>query len=303
MRLSLIFLSFFIALFIFSIGSYGTEEYAMKTGKSCGFCHVDPSGGGELTSAGKSYQASLHSGEGVSNTGSAKRIYRLVVGFIHILTGFFWFGTILYVHLVLKPRYAAKGLPKGEMAVGLVSMAVMAVTGSILAYFRVSSPEMLFHTRFGILLTVKIAIFLLMVISAMIVVLVIAPRFRKKKTTQIAAGKAELTPGELSQFDGTEGRPAYFSYGGKVFDATSSRLWKNGVHMGRHHAGADLTEELKLAPHGEDKIEAMPVAAMLVGKDEFSGITAPQKAFYVMAYLNLAAVFGIVFILALWRWW
>ncbi len=303
MKFSLIFLSLFLAFFMFSSFGYATEEYAMKTGKECGYCHVDPSGGGELTSAGKAYRASLHPAEGAPNTGSAKYALRLVAGFIHILTGIFWFGTILYVHLVLKPAYAAKGLPKGEMAVGLASMAVMAVTGSVLTCFRVSSPEMLFHTRFGILLTVKIAIFLLMVISALIVVIVIAPRFRNKKSAQAVMGKEKLTPDELSSFDGKEGRPAYFSYGGKIFDATASRLWVKGVHMGRHHAGEDLTEQLKLAPHGDDKITAMPVAATLVGKDQCSGMTAPQKIFCAMAYLNLCAVFGIVLILALWRWW
>jgi predicted heme/steroid binding protein len=293
----------FFTLCILAGPSYGTEEYAMSTGKECGFCHVDPSGGGELTDSGKAYQASLHQEEGISKTGPLKRIIRLAAGFIHILTGFFWFGTILYVHLVLKPRYAAKGLPKGEMIIGLVSMASMAVTGTVLTFFRVSSPETLFHTRFGILLTVKIAIFLLMVISALFVVLVIAPRFRDKKMKKVAIGKSELTPDELSQFDGMEGRPTYFSYNGKVFDVTASRVWKNGVHMGRHHAGSDLTEDLTLAPHGDDKITFMPTVGTLTEKDEYSGMTTHQKTFYVMAYLNLAAVFSIIFILALWRWW
>jgi predicted heme/steroid binding protein len=302
MRHSLIFLGFAV-LFLLCGRAYGTEEYAMKTGKDCGFCHVDPSGGGELTAAGKAYLASLHHKEASPERGSAKRIFRLVVGFLHILTGFFWFGTILYVHLVLKPKYAAKGLPKGELAVGLVSMAVMAVTGAALTYYRVTSPDMLLHTRFGVLLTIKIAIFLLMVITALFVILVIAPRFRHKKTTVVSTGKNEISPAELSLYDGLEGRPAYFSYDGKVYDASASRLWKNGVHMGRHHAGADLTEELKLAPHGDDKITAMPVAAALVGHEESAGMTLPEKTFYVMAYLNLAAVFSIIFILALWRWW
>jgi hypothetical protein len=56
---------------------------------------------------------------------------------------------------------------------------------------------------------------------------------------------------------------------------------------------------LKHAQHGDEKITPMPIAAMLVGKDEFSGMTTPEKTFYVMAYLNLVAVFGITFILAL----
>jgi hypothetical protein len=77
----------------------------------------------------------------------------------------------------------------------------------------------------------------------------------------------------------------------------------NGVHMGRHQAGADLTEELKQAPHGEEKLMPMPVAATLSGKESFPGMTMPRKVFYIMAYLNLSAVFGVIFILSLWRWW
>jgi len=38
--------------------------------------------------------------------------FRLAVGYIHFLTAIFWFGTILYVHLILKPTYAVGGLPR-----------------------------------------------------------------------------------------------------------------------------------------------------------------------------------------------
>jgi hypothetical protein len=40
-----------------------------------------------------------------------------------------WFGTILYVHLLLKPAYASHGLPRGELIVGWGSIALIAVTG------------------------------------------------------------------------------------------------------------------------------------------------------------------------------
>lgn len=281
----------------------GTEEYAQKTGQSCEVCHVDPFGGGELTVAGKAYQKSIHPAKTSSESGTPQRLFRLAVGFLHIVTGFFWFGTILYVHLVLKPKYAAQGLPKGEMLIGLVSMAIMAVTGSILTFFRVSSLDMLFHSRFGTLLVIKIAIFLVMVIAALSVVLLIAPRLRRRKQQPAPVGKDGLTATELSQFDGKDGRPSYFAYDGRVFDATKSKLWKNGLHMGRHTAGEDLTDALKLAPHGIDKIMEMPVAARIVQGNESPGMTLPQKIFYILAYLNLTAVAGILLILALWRWW
>jgi predicted heme/steroid binding protein len=283
--------------------NYATEEYAQKTGQSCEVCHVDPFGGGELTAAGKDYQISLHPATQIKDSGTAPRLFRLMVGFLHIATGFFWFGTILYIHLVLKPKYAAKGLPKGEMLIGLVSMGVMGVTGSILTHFRVTSLDMLFQSRFGTLLVIKIAIFLVMVIAALSVVLLIAPRLRSQKRKPAPAEKDELTVTELSQFDGKDDRPAYFGYDGQIFDGTASKLWKNGVHMGRHHAGTDLTDDLKLAPHGIEKIMEMPVVAKLVQSDENTGMTLPQKIFYFLAYLNLSAVAGILLILSLWRWW
>ncbi|MHC1697316.1 MAG: CopD family protein [Geobacteraceae bacterium] len=283
--------------------SPATEEYAQQTGQSCEVCHVDPFGGGELTSAGKAYQSPDQPATTGAKSGTPKRLFRLGVGFLHIVTGFFWFGTILYVHLVLKPKYAVGGLPKGEMLIGLVSMSIMAVTGVLLTHYRVSSLEMLFQSRFGTLLVIKIVIFITMVATALFAVFIIAPRLRRKKPQQAATGKSELTVAELSQFDGKEGRPAYFAYNGQVFDGTASKLWKNGRHMGRHSAGEDLTGVLKLAPHGEEKILELPVAATLAGKDGNAGMTPPQKVFYLLAYLNLTAVLGILLILSLWRWW
>lgn len=283
--------------------AHATEEYARMTGQNCGYCHLDASGGGELTPAGTAWRSANLSTETGQVMVSAKKVSRLIVGFLHILTGIFWFGTILYVHLVLKPGYAAKGLPRGEMVVGLGSMFIMAVTGTILTIFRLDSLDMLLHTRFGILLMVKTSLFLLMVCSAMFVLLVIAPRLRRGTVRRPSGENGEMDAAELAGFDGKEGRKAYFGYQGRVYDATASRLWSNGVHMRRHQAGMDLTEALKLAPHGEDKIAALPVAASLCVNLETETLTKPQKAFYLTAYLNLAAVFCIILILALWRWW
>jgi predicted heme/steroid binding protein/uncharacterized membrane protein len=229
-------------------------------------------------------------------------LVRLIAGYLHILTAFLWFGTILYVHLVLKPAYASQGLPKGEVRVGLISMAVMAVTGAILFHFRVTSLQMLFHSWFGILLVIKIALFLVMVISALFVVLVIGPRLRNRQK-QDAKGIGDSSTIEgLYQFDGREGKPAYFAYNGRVFDASASRLWKNGLHMGRHQAGCDLSEALKLAPHGEEKVLQMPVVAVLSKGEAGKRGTPQQRLFYIMAYMNLTIVFLIIAILALWRW-
>lgn len=60
---------------------------------------------------------------------------------------------------------------------------------------------------------------------------------------------------DLQKFNGQEGEKSYVSYKGKVYDVTDSRLWKNGKHVNKHHAGMDLTEAMESAPHGMDVLE------------------------------------------------
>ena len=67
---------------------------------------------------------------------------------------------------------------------------------------------------------------------------------------------------ELSNFDGKNGKPAYVGYKGKVYDLTESSLWLDGDHMG-HVAGQVLTEEMEIAPHGDDVMERMKVVGFL----------------------------------------
>jgi len=295
--------SIFTILVISAPVALCTEEYARRTGKECAVCHLDPTGGGELTAEGKAYAASIHQPAGNIQPGSASWLLRLVAGYIHILTAFLWFGTILYVHLVLKPAYASQGLPKGEVRVGLVSMAVMAVTGAVLFHFRITSPQMFFHSWFGVLLIIKIALFLVMVASALFAVLVIGPRLRNRQKQEATGTGDGLTIEGLSQYDGKEGRPAYFAYNGRVLNVSASKLWKNGLHVGKHQAGGDLSEALKLAPHGEEKVLQMPVVAELSQGETIMGRTPQQKLFFFMAYMNLGIVFCIILIIALWRWW
>ncbi|MDD2272481.1 MAG: CopD family protein [Desulfuromonadaceae bacterium] len=279
-----------------------TEEYAQQTGQACAVCHLDPGGGGELTVSGKSF-ADTHQVKTESpEKGMFVKVFRLVIGYIHFLTAIFWFGTILYVHLILKPAYAASGLPRGELRVGIISMIVMGVTGIILTYYRISSFDTLLHTRFGILLLIKFCLYLVMVLSASFVITVIGPRLKaKRKDPSPAEATGEFTFEDLATCDGQEGRPAYFAFEGKVYNATQSRLWKEGIHMGRHNAGNDLTEALKLAPHGREKVAAMKTVGELVA-------TGPRKAplhervFFFMAHMNLTIVFIIILILSLWRW-
>ena len=280
-----------------------TEEYADTTGSECKVCHIDPLGGGELTEIGQGYLLSMspETLQNEKNSGQASRVIRLIFLYIHITTAFLWFGTILYVHLVLKPAYASKGLPSGEVKVGLVSMVIMALTGIVLTYYKVPSLSLLFSSNFGILLLAKIIIFTIMVSSAIIVVLVIGPKLRKRKNMQPVSSD-NLTIEELANFDGEEGRPAYLAYKGIIYDVSQSKLWGNGNHMTRHQAGVDLTDILSQAPHDEDKILSMPEVGQLSIQKANPRVEPHKKVFYFMAYMNLGFVFIITLILSLWRW-
>jgi predicted heme/steroid binding protein/uncharacterized membrane protein len=226
----------------------------------------------------------------------------LIIGYLHLLTAIAWFGTIFYVHILLKPAYAAKGLPKGELILGWLGIVIMGITGTLLTISRIPAWNMFYTTRFGILLSVKIILFLIMAASAAVVTFVIGPRIRKQRAQISTQPKTTMTLDDLQHFDGVENRPSYFAYKGKVYDVCLSKVWKGGSHFKKHHAGDDLTDILKTAPHGEDKILKMPVVAELAPLETKLEKPPHEKAFYFMAYMNLIFVFLITFIIALWRW-
>ena len=293
-------------LFLIPGYSPATTDYARQTGFECRVCHVDVIGGGPLTKEGEKFLDDMKTKGLYRPLKTPQKIIRFIIGYIHLLTAIAWFGTILYVHVLLKPAYAAKGLPKGELVLGWMSMIVLAVTGTLLSVARIPSWGMLFTTRFGVLLSIKVALFLVMVTTAVIVTFFIGPRLRRRLKDAAAACSAaarqDMTPEQLSHFDGKEGRPAYISYAGKVYDVTMSRLWKDGSHARKHLAGSDLTAALKTAPHGDDKI----LAVKLVGELRTAAMKAEkpfhEKLFFFFAYMNLAFVFLLVFVIALMRW-
>jgi len=294
-----------VILFLIPSLSSATTEYARQTGLQCRECHVEAIGGGKLTKQGEAFLEDMKIKGLYRPLSKTQKVVRFIIGYIHLITAIAWFGTILYVHILLKPAYASKGLPKGELLLGWFSIIILAVTGTLLTIARIPAWKALYTTRFGILLSIKIILFLIMVSTAVIVTTYIGPRMRKKwgiKGKQIPEGKKDLTEEELHGFDGKEGRPAYVAYKGIIYDVTGNKLWKNGSHVTKHLAGHNLTDALKTAPHGEEKILSMPQAGKLIATPEKIITPFYEKLFYFFAYLNLALVFLIVFLIALWRW-
>jgi predicted heme/steroid binding protein/uncharacterized membrane protein len=292
----------FLSVFIIPLLGHATPEYAGKTGLHCTACHIDGTGG-KLTKDGEDFRENLKTKGLYRPLHPIQKVVRLMIGYLHLLTAIAWFGTIFYVHILLKPAYAAKGLPKGELILGWSSIIIMAITGTLLTISRIPAWNMFYTTRFGILLSIKIILFMIMVATAAIVTFIIGPKIRKKKIQPLLHKKDKLTLEELLHFDGKENKPAFFAYNGKVFDVSSSKLWKDGTHFKKHSAGNDLTDILKTAPHGEDKILKMPEVGKLLPTGTKIEKPAFEKVFYFMAYMNLIFVFLITFIIALWRWW
>lgn len=85
----------------------------------------------------------------------------------------------------------------------------------------------------------------------------------------------KLDARELETHDGKEGRAAYVSVRGTVYDVSGSSLWESGLHMDLHLAGADLTEAIERAPHGMEVLDGFPKVGVLV--EESPPTTAPSK--------------------------
>jgi len=279
-----------------------TPEFAEETGQGCLTCHLSDDGG-ELARTGLEFAASGYVWPpkgGYRVLGPIRKTGRFIVGYLHILAAFMWFGTILYVHILLRPAYAAKGLPRSEVFVGLVSMVIVGVTGMLLTISRIRSIDVLFSSPWGTILSVKILFYIIMVSSALFIVLFVGPKLRSGKREAVMPRDGIFDLVTLSAFDGKEGRPAFVAVGEKICDVSASPLWKEGAHM-NHHAGGDMTVLIGRAPHGDEKLETFPVK----GSFDASHIppkTPAQKAFYFVAYVNLTIVFVVLGIIAFWRW-
>jgi predicted heme/steroid binding protein len=291
-----------LIVFLLPVSLPATPDYAEDTKQGCLICHFTEEGGA-LTEKGLEYSASGYVWPpegGFRVLGPVRKSVRLAFGVLHIIASFMWFGTILYVHLILRPGYALKGLPRGEVTLGMISMTIVGITGVLLTISKIRSIDVLYSTPWGIILTIKIILYLIMISSALFVVLFLGPRLKEGIKKPVSFIPEIFDPESLSQFDGKEGRPSYISYKDKVYDMTGLQLWKNGVHM-KHAAGHDMTHALSKAPHGEEKLVGLPVVSKFDGSRK-AAKTSIQKAFYFIAYMNLVIVFCVLIVIAYWRW-
>lgn len=82
---------------------------------------------------------------------------------------------------------------------------------------------------------------------------------------------------ELKEYDGKDGRPAYIAYKGNIYDVTDSKLWKNGSHINRHFAGEDLTDQMSVAPHGDDFMSRYEIVGTLEAEEVSEELTKMDR--------------------------
>lgn len=88
---------------------------------------------------------------------------------------------------------------------------------------------------------------------------------------------------EISRSDGKDGRPSLVVVDGQAYDVSTSKRWVGGLHMRRHQAGADLSSDLRAAPHGLEMLERVELVGKVIEstKEKSSGIKGIIEAFLV----------------------
>jgi predicted heme/steroid binding protein len=283
-----------------------TPEYSEQTGRSCEYCHRTP--GGLLTEEGEAFQAAGYElapeapaggppaagdEEGVLQGRSLRVLdlpgwVRALLLWVHLTGMTTWLGAIIFVHIVQTPRVAGRGIPRGYFILAWPSIVLLGSSGLLLTLGDIGGWADLAGSRWGVLLLVKICVYLILTLVASVVTFVLSPRLRRLAQSRDAHPLAEHV--HYAQ----EGRITV-GYAGHIYDLTASGSWKEGKHAGRHQAWQDLTAAMALAPHGPDRLENFPV---LAGGPAWT--PRPVRLFLVLAYGNLVLVLAVLLVAAFW---
>jgi predicted heme/steroid binding protein len=235
------------------------------------------------------------------------RTLRLIVGYIHLTAAVSWFGAIFYIHVVVGARQLSAGIPKREGVIGWIGIGTMATTGIVLTVLRHLEVGSVFSGIFGTVFIIKLVLFGVMVILALIATVVLTRRLRRgghRSVVPTPSSDQAITPETLSSFDGKDGAKAIVAVANKLYDVSDSRMWRDGVHVRRHQAGKDLTDALGEAPHGPEVLERMPFVGELKGASARGKSDRPpaQRVFVIFTYVNLGLALGILLCVAWWKW-
>lgn len=75
---------------------------------------------------------------------------------------------------------------------------------------------------------------------------------------------------QLAHYNGTDHPEVWVAYKGYIYDLSTSRMWRNGIHYG-NWAGQDLTTALAKAPHSDLVFQRFKIVGKLQ-QNENTGI-------------------------------
>jgi copper transport protein len=142
-----------------------------------------------------------------------ERAYAVTVDFLHLLFNAAWLGGLLYISVILvpaarglSPRARALALARGVpafSALAIVSAAFLTLTGSLNATVRLTSAAQLITTAYGRTLTVKVEIFLVMVVISAYHAFHLRPRLaaaltEEKRAAMVVSATPTASPNPLS---------------------------------------------------------------------------------------------------------
>ena len=77
----------------------------------------------------------------------------------------------------------------------------------------------------------------------------------------------EYSRAQLALRNGQDRKEIWIAYDGIIYDVSSSRLWRDGMHF-EHWAGQDLTHELPDAPHEDSVFEKFNPVGKIKKEDQ-----------------------------------
>lgn len=275
--------------------AFSKPEYTVQTKKACVYCHYRVEGGGELRPTGYNYkEAGYRLKDYNPPPAPFKQYLHLIIGFLHVLSAVIWFGVIFYIHIFIRPDSLTHGLPRSEIKLGWTCIVLVFITGAALSLFRLHSIDEITQSTFGFVWAIKVSIFFLMV---MVAAFVTTRLNRKLKQIDLAKEKE----GDVSGV-GERDTISTIVFQGDEYDVSESRLWKGGIHMKRHHAGEDLTEAIKDAPHGPEVLERVTKTGAATFELSRNIDERPAMLFKVLAYLNLFFIIAVLMCVSYWNW-
>lgn len=294
-----------------------SEIFTEDTGKDCPYCHIGDNQDLKFTAKGEAFVANYYKWplpvhRSPFMKALIKKIRRVLLA-VHALAGFALVGGLIFRGIASPPQMENNDIPRRETMFIWISFFLAAVAGLALLPF-VTGDKDFWTTNFGMYLTGKIALSVILLFSTAYLTLIVgrrigALRIRLDEETRSSDLKHfdKFSPADLKRFTGHKGKRALVAFKGKVFDVTDNPHWKRGFHYNRHAAGRDLTKEIIMAPHKNTVMQSVSIVGEFDPEASTSGSPYAREfekltgRYYVMARLNVFLAIGIVLAIAFWR--